>query len=103
MSGAKKIAKGEYAYRGYELAVDATGWRIRKADGIMKHYPWDGGSTKREAMFVIDGIIETDETQAELRVADSRADMTDKELIAIDGIGWAWLEQREHIHEEKTS
>ena len=96
MSSAKKIKKGEYAYRGYELAVDATGWRIKKAD--MNHYPWDGGSTKREAMFFIDTMIEDDATQAELKVADSRSDMTDAELIAIDGVGWAWLEQKEHIH-----
>lgn len=93
MSGATKIGKGEYAYKGYELAVDATGWRIRKADG-MKHYPWDGGSTKREAMHAIDTLIEQN-------THHSRSDMTDKELIAIDG-GWAWLEQKTHIHEEVT-
>jgi len=26
--------------------------------------------------------------------------MTAAELIAIDGVGWAWLEQKNHIHEE---
>jgi len=97
MSGATKIGKGEYAYRGYELAVDATGWRIRTPD--LNHYPWDGGSTKREAMAFIDQMLEQAEVQKDMNVASSRENMTDKELIAIDG-GWAWLEQKNHIHEE---
>ena len=87
---ATKIRKGEYAYRGYELAVDATGWRIKKAD--MNHYPWDGGSTKREAMFFIDTLIEDEENREARNLKDSRSDMTTAELIAIDGVGWAWLE-----------
>jgi hypothetical protein len=94
---ATKIRKGEYAYRGYELAVDATGWCIKKAG--MNHYPWDGGSTKREAMFFIDTLIDDEATREQRKVSDSRSDMTDAELIAIDG-GWAWLEQKNHIHEE---
>ncbi len=96
---ATKIKKGEYAYRGYELAVDATGWRIK--ENGMNHYPWDGGSTKREAMAFIDQLIENADIQKDMKVADDRSTLTDKELIAIDG-GWAWLEQKNHIHEEMT-
>ena len=90
MSGAKKIATGEYAYRGYELAVDATGWRVREEG--MNHYPWDAGKTKRDAMVFIDNMIENEETRKAERIKESRSDMTDAELIAIDGVGWAWLE-----------
>jgi hypothetical protein len=97
---ATKIRKGEYAYRGYELAVDATGWHIRTPD--LNHYPWDGGSTKREAMFCIDQMIEHDEIQKDMKIADDRSTLTDAELIAIDG-GWAWLDQKTHIHEEVQS
>jgi hypothetical protein len=88
---ATKIGKGEYAYRGYELAVDATGWRIKKAD--MNHYPWDAES-KKAAMVFIDELIDD-------AINQDRSTMTDAELIAIDG-GWSWLEQRNHIHEEVT-
>ena len=100
MSSATKIAKGEYAYRGYELAVDATVGRIREKG--TSHYPYDGGDTKRGAMVFIDILIEDKATREQRKVSDSRSDMTDAELIAIDG-GWAWLEQRNHIHEEVTS
>lgn len=89
MAGATKIGKGEYAYRGYEIANDTYGWHVRKAG--MDHYPWDADS-KKDAMAFIDEHIETETTQ-------SRTGMTDAELIAIDGVGWAWLEQKEHIHE----
>lgn len=90
MSGATKIAKGEYAYRGYEIAVDATGWRIREAG--MSHYPIDGGDTKRETLAFIDQIIDQKEDRKAEQIKESRSDMTDAELIAIDGVGWAWLE-----------
>jgi len=90
MSGAKKIATGEYAYRGYELAVDATGWSVREEG--MGHYPWDAGKTKRDAMAFIDNMIENEEVRKAERIKESRSDMTDAELIAIDGVGWAWLE-----------
>jgi len=93
--GAKKIATGHYAYRGYELAVDATGWRIREEG--MSHWPIDGGSTKKEAMCVIDERIDWIEDDADRDQQKSREHMTDAELIAIDGVGWAWLEQRVHI------
>jgi len=68
MSSATKIRKGEYAYRGYEIA-------------------------KKAAMIYIDEMIEQN-------ISQSRMNMTAAELIAIDGVGWAWLEQKNHIHEE---
>lgn len=90
MSGAKKIATGEYAYRGYELAVDATGWRVRE-EGTSP-YPYDAGKTKRDAMAFIDNLIDDAENREARNIKESRSGMTDQELIAIDGIGWAWLE-----------
>ena len=90
MSGAKKIATGEYAYRGYELAVNATGWRIREAG--QNHYSIAGGDTKREAMALIEQMIEDAETREVAADKEQYAGMTDDELIAIDGVGWAWLE-----------
>jgi hypothetical protein len=88
---ATKIGKGRYAYRGYELIGNHT-WRIVK-DGI----DWFAGGveSKKAAMEHVDELIEH-------RITSERALMTDKELIAIDG-GWAWLEQKNHIHEEVRS
>ena len=88
---ATKIGKGKYLYQGYEIRHGAY-WYVFK-DG-MEYF--DGGvESKKAAMEHIDGLVEH-------RIKSKRALMTDAELIAIDG-GWAWLEQREHIHEEVRS
>jgi len=91
MSSATKIRKGEYAYRGYEIANDTYGWHIREAG--MGHYPIGDIESKKAAMIYIDEMIEQN-------ISQSRMNMTAAELIAIDGVGWAWLEQKNHIHEE---
>jgi len=82
---AKRITTGEYSYRGYELAVDATGWMI-KVEGE-NHYPWDAES-KKDAMGFIDQMIEDDETKATLAKSEK---LSGEELYEVDP--WAWLDR----------
>lgn len=88
MSGATKIGKGKYLYQGYEIRHGSY-WYIFK-DGM--EYFNGGVESKKAAMDHIDDLVEHS-------IKSKRSLMTDAELIAIDG-GWAWLDQKDHIHEE---
>ena len=80
---ATKIKSGEYAYRGHEIIRDAHGWQVRKAgNGRAILHP----VSKAQAITLIDEYIDAE-------IVEDRSDMTTAELIAIDGVGWAWLEQ----------
>ncbi len=85
MNRATRIKTGEYSYRGYELAVDDTGWMI-KLEG-MNHYPWDAES-KKDAMALIDNMIEDNETRA---TNTKHEELSDEELYEADP--WTWLDR----------
>ena len=86
MAGAKKLSTGRYEYRGYELDGTGCGWQIRESadDDFMLV-----ADSKKGAMKYIDSVCDRKEADA---AKEQYAGMTDAELIAIDGVGWAWLE-----------
>ena len=89
MAGATKLGPGAYSYREHRLICDLGLWRI--FDEADTAQAVGEATSKKSAIVFIDKRID-------LNVSKSRESKTDAELIAIDGVGWAWLEQRVHVH-----